>query len=263
MWQLWQKQGGSCSCEHHQMVSQTMMRWRVLLAAGTPIPGPETMTDNDKRCQKIWIVCTVLPIFFHTSHSGDSSPYATDTSGCSTLLHVARLSCYGLSSAGIGLSAVPFLRDTSHASTAFQHCMLELHLGGMGRWWGTSEDVFCRADPGNPPQMRRGRQNDALPGVFSFCFPLKPRSPSDNVVWNSNLATPAFVLNFTPSLQPGLHSLHRFINWEEFNLNSNPSEQNAVKHFRTSKYFLRSCHLKLNQFSMRNSLFASSYSFSG
>lgn len=173
MWQLWQKQDGSCSCEQHHMVSQTMMRWRVLLAASTPIPEPETMTMTmTDRCQKICIDCTVLPIFFQTSHSADSNLCAADTSDCSILLQVAQLSCYGLSSAGIGLSAVPFLRDTSHASAAFQHCMLELHLGGMWRWWGTSEVVVCRADPGNPPRdEEREAKLCTSKGIFLFLPP--------------------------------------------------------------------------------------------
>lgn len=162
-----QRQDGGCSLQL-ALPSLGLRQW-------------QTMTD---KFQKSWIVCTGLPFFFsRLLCSADSIPCSTNTSDCSTLLHLARLISFWLSSAGIGLtSAAPLPIDTSHAPTAFHHCVLELRLGGTGRGWGTQNMCFTGLILAMPPNEERETKWCASKGTFLF-LPPKTMLPQWWCMW--------------------------------------------------------------------------------
>lgn len=151
----------------------------------------ETMTNNG------WQIPKKLDCLHWTAHfssrllcSADSIPRDTNTSDCSTLLHLARLISFWLSSAGIGLTSAALLpTDTSHTPTAFHHCVLELRLGGTGKGWGTQNMCFTGLIPAIPPNEERETKWCASKGTFLF-LPPKTMLPQWWCMWYRTATRP-------------------------------------------------------------------------
>lgn len=114
------------------MVSQTKTRWRVLLAAGIPISGPETMANNDGQIPKnlYFLSCTAhfpehctLPIQIHVAPTLPNAP------PCSTWLDSAP---FGSGQLKLGS---PLLL---HSLEIFPHrrCFSALCVGAASQWNG-------------------------------------------------------------------------------------------------------------------------------